>query len=331
MKTITLDKYLTEKEINEFEKIYEDIDKKLSVEEKKWEIWVKTAEWMKTLEKKDLFFKNSIGIIQKDILYGYSKIVQPLVEKNAPIYPILGTLLGFYRDRKLIAYDDDLDLGIDIEYFRKIKFRLYWISLCKGWHLKKYSWFTKKGKLKAEDHSARLFSHKNTKFIIGKYSFIGRAFIDLWPIAKIPENYSQMDSDLYFIHLHNLYYKKIGNKFKSTNRINWHYRNNKELLDIANQLFADKNSITESRKWLQSFYYRLSKNDGDFYMPLEKGMNIISNFPVESKLVEIENCLFNVPNVDDDFFEFQYGDWKIEKITHIHFIRYKTIKKINKL
>lgn len=65
---------------------------------------------------------------KKELYEGMNKVHNILNENNIPYFAICGTLLGVIRDREIIPWDDDIDIGIlseDMDRFNNIDFTKY--------------------------------------------------------------------------------------------------------------------------------------------------------------------------------------------------------------
>lgn len=69
---------------------------------------------------------------KKNILYeGMDKVHNILNQHNIPYFAICGTLLGAIREREIIPWDDDIDIGIlkeDMDKFNSIDFSIAGLS-----------------------------------------------------------------------------------------------------------------------------------------------------------------------------------------------------------
>lgn len=68
------------------------------------------------------------------------KQVATMLDNAGVVYHLEGgTLLGLVRDGHLLEWDDDMDISIPSEYFKKAKFALYPLIL-KGWRIDNRRW-----------------------------------------------------------------------------------------------------------------------------------------------------------------------------------------------
>jgi phosphorylcholine metabolism protein LicD len=79
-----------------------------------------------------LYWFYSIGFLSNEMKDGFydlfNKIHNILTENNIKYFIIAGTLLGTVREKEMIPWDDDIDIGIveeDLEKFNKIDFKKY--------------------------------------------------------------------------------------------------------------------------------------------------------------------------------------------------------------
>lgn len=321
MKKINLDFLLTENEIRDFEKIIKtNLSNYSNFHERSWRLWLDTGRWLNKLNKREEFINTVLGDVQNHLQKGYSKLIFPYIEKGATVTSILGTTLGLYRDNKLIEHDDDLDLGIDIFDFDKIKKTLWIRSICKGWKMKVYSWPTKLDN-NYGNGVAKLFKIRKNKYVIGKYRFTNTVSIDLWPITRTID--SPDIRDLYLLNLHNIY-KKNNSPFFAINRVK---RFVNIMTDDEIDLFFKEQSLDSSIDFIKEFIKKTKNSKNDLYIPLEKDMGKMNNFKIGEKK-SFGNVYIVMPDIDDEYLTKQYGNWREPVLSHIHFVDSKRIKKI---
>lgn len=328
-----LDEILNKNEIEEFENLYIKIyeKKSLNPHQKKWLFWSESAKWADSLERKEDFLHQTVGLVQKEIMNGYKKIIMPLIKKGLIVSPILGTLLGLYRENNLIQHDDDLDLAVDIFSMNKLNTKLKFKSFFKGWKYHKFSWLKNNGTLSSVgDNCIRLYRMKKIKFQIGSYVFESTPSIDLWPMTKAPKNHELIhDREMFYIHLNNIYKKNNLENLFNLGKVNSYFKSNTLLNEKKDSILGDENSLSQSIKWITDFVKRSKESNEEIYIPLEKDMLKIGNLDLgQTQEITIGNALINLPKVDDSYFEKMYGDWKKPKLTHLHLIRIGSIKKV---
>lgn len=64
-------------------------------------------------------------LVNRDKLRSTFKQLYPLLSNGLQVWPTYGTLLGFHREQDFICYDDDIDLGANIEDFTAIKHNVF--------------------------------------------------------------------------------------------------------------------------------------------------------------------------------------------------------------
>lgn len=318
---------VTSEELERFGEIFESVknEKNISLEERNKSFLIKINEWIKSLNNSELLINSITGEQWKSIRKAYEKIIEPYVKKRIKFVPILGTLLGLYRDGKLIEYDDDLDIAVDVVEYNKISKKIRtkaffhgWTSVEMGWFRDGYNHSQTKSKL------IQFYSMKNIKFKLGEFTFETKSQFDIWPLIKEPLKETRIDDrNLYQIHIYNLLTKNnevYSSKNYIVNRLDENFKG------YANKIIDDPDSKEISVLWIEELWERSKKSNSNYYMPLERDMFKIDSFEI-GKNICIDKLNIYWPNVSDSFFEKNYGDWKTPKFSHLHSIKFNTIKK----
>lgn len=129
--------------------------------------------------------KEDMNDVQAKILEIFKEVKQLCDANDIPYYAICGTCLGAVRHNGFIPWDDDIDIGIPIEYYEKF------LALCRTElpvNLQLYTY-------KEHPHYINIFVKIidiNTTFIEeAQYDYIDTykgVFIDIMPLSGVPKN-----------------------------------------------------------------------------------------------------------------------------------------------
>lgn len=235
--------------------------------------------------------KSNAQLIETDMLMEMDRICK---KNNLKYYMAYGTLLGAVRHKGFIPWDDDIDIVVDIDIYKKFcdtirneisdKYVLNSID----WDVN-YDLFIARIGLKNQSHHS--------------------VYIDIFPIVGVPKSKAGriLFSNVCRIVFLSYFYKKVNVKI--------HYKNNKRIRTIA--LIKKLLFISIPANLIKLIFYKLSK-----LYPIEQSdilFNICGCYGYkelipkvyfgEPVLLEFEGEKFPAPGNWDAFLMHFYGDY----------------------
>lgn len=324
MKTINLNKYLINDEFILFNKIVEnyinveEIDNSLD-----WKFFNEVGNWVKKCKNSKLLISELIKPQQKITIRGYKKIIYPLIKKyGATVIGIMGTELGLRRNGKLIPHDDDLDLGIEIEDFRKYATEIQYYANKNRFRLRVFGWFSDGSFDQNGQPAARLYANSKINVIVGNYKIALTPNIDLWPIMSYSGTNYDDDYYKYKINIGNIVDKKF---FKYP----WHTRLINENPPLKYLDYAKGIQLETSISWINEFILNNYKLKSSRYFYLEKDITGRGELIFENDYAKVKGAKIYLPKFEEENLVKRYGsDWRVEKIGHLHSFRLRNFEKI---
>ena len=229
--------------------------------------------------------------IQKEILNIYKEIKFICEKNHIPYYAIGGTALGAVRHKGFIPWDDDMDLGIPIDFYNKFK------QACKK-DLKPPYQFTELHFMGGKVHN------KNTSFIeaqcmTNKESYYG-VFVDIFPIIGTPNEESSIAP---FLEEVKDYFEKafIYDRYPDSSKLT------KTEIETWQKKLLHQNPLRQSKRAVEFAA-------GNWFTKNISGM--------ESPIImQFENTTIPIPSTYKEDLTNQYGDYmklppKEQRYTH---------------
>ncbi|MBR3263669.1 LicD family protein [Candidatus Saccharibacteria bacterium] len=229
--------------------------------------------------------------VQKEILNIYKEIKRICEKNHIPYYAIGGTALGAIRHKGFIPWDDDMDLGIPIDFYDKFK------KACKK-DLKPTYQFTELHFMGGKVHNI------NTSFIeaqcmTDKNSYYG-IFVDIFPIVGTP---NEKTSLLSFLEEVKKYFEKafIYDRYPDSSQLS------KKEIEAWREKLLFQNPLKNSRRAIEF-------SAGNWFTKNSDGMKS----PI---IIQFEDTTIPIPSTYDEDLTNQYGDYmklppKEQRYTH---------------
>jgi len=226
--------------------------------------------------------KGLFRAIQLGNLELLKKVDEICKNNNLELWLTFGTLLGAYRHKGFIPWDDDIDVEMKRDDYNKL------IEIIRA--------------QKNSDLDVELMHAKTDLNIFAKvfHKKIPNIFIDITPVDELNEKLSEKEQ----LNLSNKikFYRRLMN-FKI--RIFNHFKNEKGVLKYISEKsekffqFSKKKKIVDSDLvWGLDFYYKINKYlvySNSTYFPLGE--------------IEFEGIKFKCPNNVEEFLTKVYGDY----------------------
>ncbi len=332
---VDLTKFLTVEQQEEIYKIVKNFKEKIKLKEMTYNeafMEIKYSSnvrgWLNSIEDIDGLYDSFLPDLQNILLKGYNKIFKKLIDKGVIIASNAGTQLGVVRDKKLIKWDDDIDLVMDIKDFNKYKWHLKrkailngWIPWVRNWLKDDFSTYHKKGKIWVQ-----FFSLKRIKFDFGKFTSSFFPFIDLFPAIRVKEGIVENVREDISVSLVDYYDSCVGSE---TQRL----LKNKRIMDNAKAYHEklsklDENSYCDLNK-TQKISEIIKKNyveDSNTFFQLHVMSPLMTNYTYENFIIRsiVNNnneYKFIISDNHIEQFTKEYGEnWEKPRRSHVHFI-----------
>lgn len=281
------------------------------------------TKWLDELEDKEGYYNSFIPVLQKRLLSNYSKIIEPLIDRNL-IVSNAGTELGLVRDGKIIKWDDDLDLLIDIKDFNRLKWKIQLRSILNLSFLWTRNWIKNNGDVynKKNILFAQVTSLRRLKLDFGKFTVSYFPTIDIFPGIRVDSNISQNMKNEFSKVLFS-FYKKYSVDF--TDGI----KNNKKLYKVAPEYV---NQVRESSlgneenidKTIKKLFNNLYLDGSDYIYQLHVLAARFEIYDYNNSVPKIfviqgKPYKFIISENSHEKLETEYGiNWRTPLISHSH-------------
>ncbi len=256
--------------------------------------------------------------LQKCILDIYKEVKKICDKNNIPYYAIGGTCLGAVRHKGFIPWDDDLDLGLPIEYLDKF------IECCDRELPKKYKIYSAENIVHYKDIHIKIIDTQTT--FIRKYNHLfpeaySGVWIDVISLTSLPD---KKFNRRYYLFMSNIY------RF-----LNFHRRFNEPCVEYKGKYRFIKKFLRPVLKTFFSVNYFYDKwlvlqRKNPFSSDTEYGMVVFDNLVFEKsyfkKIIsfDFEDVTLPLPYNYDGYLTNQYGNYMRmppldERVSHIGF------------
>ncbi len=327
---------LTQKQQDEIYDIAFDIHKRIKKREityaqgfSEMKYGKRIKDWINSIDNFDEVYNTFLPELHKRLLKAYKAIIEPLINKGVLITSNAGTQLGLVRDGKIIDWDDDIDLLMDVKDFNKYKHRITWNAFKNGWLLKTRDWLKDDLKPKKGNNYiwVQLYTIRGIKLDFGRFKTTFYPFIDIFPGIRTDRKLTQKENEEITLNLveyydacnRNLTKNLLKNQrfIKDANS----YHEGLKLLDQSGTCSkAKKSLLTET---LRKYY----KEDGKMLFQLNVAAPLFETFDYSNrntKNIELEGVKHKFIYADnyEDHFDKEYGkdSWQNPRRTHQHFL-----------
>lgn len=224
--------------------------------------------------------------------------IKSILDKQNILYWIdSGTLLGIIRDKKLLSWDHDIDLGMWIEEYKKIR-PLFDVFRKKGYQVIEKDF-------KKNKYGKEIFLIKERYYVnLFFYYPVGIKAIHKWCIPK------QGIITQFLDYIYRLLVPKYYNKSKVPESLTMLF---KKLVDKLPDFIKDK--LIRMIHYL----FEIIGNEAKLEVPIKFFNNLSS--------ITFYGMKFNFPSPVEEYLEYRYGkDWKIPKREWRYYIDDRAIK-----
>lgn len=333
---IKLHELLNEKQQNDLYEIALDFKKRIKSKEITYaeafseiKYGRRMRDWFSSIENIEEVYDSFLPLLHNKLLKAYKKIIEPFIEEGVLIASNAGTQLGLMRDGKIIDWDDDIDLLMDVKDFNKYKSKIRRRALKHGWILWTRDWLDNDLMPRKKNNYiwVKLFSIKGIKLDFGKFKTTFYPFIDIFPGIRVSKKLTQEENEEITLSLVE-YYDSCNRRLIDK------LINNKRFEKDANSYHLklkqlDKNGICskENQYLLKDVLNKYYDNKGEMLFQLNVAAPIFETFDYTSrstKNINIHNENYKFIYADNyiDHFNKEYGQdmWQKPRRTHSHFL-----------